>query len=345
MDLGAYLADCRGRVLEEISGLTPADDRHTGGLYGLVLDYPLRPAKALRPALAIASCRMLGGLLDAVLPSAASLELMHNAFLVHDDVEDGSELRRGRATLHREHGVPVAVNVGDGMLALAMRPLLDNCRHVGLGKAWAVLEVFVDTARVSAEGQALELRWMREHVWDLRDADYVRMVYKKTARYSFVAPCQVGCLVAGGTPGERRALERFGALLGVAFQVQDDALNLTAAEAQYGKEIAGDLWEGKRTLMLLHALRSATPADRERALVGLRKPRLPEVDGGPGRDEEDVAHLAALIRTHGSIPYAMDVARRHAERARRVLAGLGRPPTEHRDFLEALVDYVVDRDR
>ena len=90
------------------------------------MEYPLREAKGLRPALCIATCRALGGSLEAVLPSAAVLELYHNAFLIHDDVEDGSERRRGMPTLHRDHGAPIAINVGDAMLGLALSPLLDN---------------------------------------------------------------------------------------------------------------------------------------------------------------------------------------------------------------------------
>lgn len=122
--------------LGELEALIPARrdlDEHAG-LYDLVLDYPLREAKGLRQFLSIVTCRALGGLLDAVLRSAAVLELYHNAFLVHDDVEDGSELRRGASTLHHAHGVPIAVNVGDAMFALSLRPLLENIEIIGLGR-------------------------------------------------------------------------------------------------------------------------------------------------------------------------------------------------------------------
>src|SRR6185503_211786 len=126
-------------------------------LYDLVMDYPLRPAKALRPSLCIATCRALGGMLEAVLPSAAVLELYHNAFLIHDDIEDDSVKRRGGDTLHLAYGVPIAINVGDTMLAMALDPLLDNMRLVGMGKALRVLRTVSRMARESAEGQAIEL--------------------------------------------------------------------------------------------------------------------------------------------------------------------------------------------
>jgi len=129
MTLRAYLDDCRGLVEAEIRRIVPADGRRGAALYDLMLDYPLREAKGLRPALCIATCRALGGKLEAVLRSAAVLELYHNAFLIHDDIEDESIMRRGGPTLHRTHGIPVAVNVGDAMrghpgpAVLAGRPL------------------------------------------------------------------------------------------------------------------------------------------------------------------------------------------------------------------------------
>ena len=146
-------------------------------------DYPLRGGKAMRPALCIATCRALGGSVEAVLRSAAAIELYHNAFLVHDDIEDKSELRRAEPTLHRKYGVPIAVNVGDGMLALSMSSLLANTEIVGVGKALRVLEAISRMAQESAEGQMIELDWIARGSWVLTDESYVRMVYKKTTWY------------------------------------------------------------------------------------------------------------------------------------------------------------------
>ncbi len=380
--LSSYLAECRLLVLDEIRELVPRDGRHTGGLYELMVDYPLRAGKALRPALCIAMCRALGGQLAGVLRSAAVLELYHNAFLVHDDVEDGSEKRRNEETLHRRHGVPIAVNVGDGMLALTLLPLLDNMRLLGMGRALRILETIAAMARESAEGQMLELDWIRRADWTPRDRDYVRMVYKKSAWYSFVAPLAVGAIAAGAPPERLAPLRRFGTQLGIAFQIQDDVLNLVGRESSYGKELEGDLWEGKHTLILIHAVRSAAPADRSRAMrilekprVAAREPRLREefgrevarlhergelsplgrrrllraLRGGPSdaRNEADVRFLRELIERHGSVDYAWAAASRRARRAARTLMELcqGLPASVHRDFLEAIVDFVVARDR
>lgn len=343
-----YLSDCRELVLDELRGMVARETSCRRILYDRVLEYPERRAKALRPAICVATCRALGGRIEAALPSAVALELYHNAFLIHDDVEDGSELRRDQPTLHGTYGVPIAVNVGDAMLALAFSPLLENTRTLGVGKALRILEVVQRMARESAEGQAIELEWIREGSFGLSDEDYVRMVEKKTAHYSFVAPATIGAIIGGAEAARMEELQRFAAILGVAFQIQDDILNLTADEGLYGKEIGGDLWEGKHTLILMHMMRSATAEEAARARHILRKPRPTQgAAAGDVKQEADVAFLAALIRRRGSVEHARGVALGRAREARAILEGMSGwlRPSVHRDFLHGLVEYVIDRDR
>lgn len=293
LSLDSYLQDCRRRALEEIARHVPADRRYTAGLYDLMLDYPMRPAKALRPALCMGVCLGLGGQLDAALPSAAAFELFHNAFLVHDDVEDESLRRRHGPTLHVKYGVPIAVNVGDAMLATALAPLLDNVRVLGLGPALKILTLFVRMARESAEGQMMELDWIRRKRWDLTDAEYLRMVHKKTGWYSFISPVQVGAIAAGADRATIDALGRFALCLGIAFQIQDDLLSLGGQEGTIGKDALGDLWEGKYTLPLLHALRSASDTERREALAILARPRA--AAGGRRLTADEAAARARLL--------------------------------------------------
>jgi len=336
VDVEAYLAEARTLVVDEIRTLTPADSRWTGGLYGLVLDYPLRGAKALRPALCIATARMLGAPLDAVVPTAAALELYHNAFLVHDDVEDESLTRRGRPSLPAEHGVPISVNVGDALLGLAMRPLAQNAREIGAGRALGVLEVLAEMALRTAEGQALELGWIRRNAWALGDRDYVHMVWLKTAWYSFLAPMRCGLVVADGQRLQL-AVNRTASMLGIAFQLQDDVLNLQE-RARYGKEVAGDLWEGKRTLILLHALARAHGAERQLALDILAKPRAQ-------KEAAEIDWLLDFVHRHGGLDHAAAAARAHADRAARAFAAVAAavPDSVHRDFVHGLIGYVATR--
>jgi geranylgeranyl diphosphate synthase, type II len=370
-------------VLDEIRAILPRDGRNTGGLYRLMLDYPLRYGKALRPALAIAVCRAFGGSLAAVLPTAAVLELYHNAFLIHDDVEDQSYIRRAEATLNRLHGAPTAINVGDAMLAITMQPLLDNMRLVGLGKTLKILRVISRMARETAEGQMLELGWISSGAWSQDDGDYIRLVHKKTGWYSFVAPVMLGAAVAGL---DNRAIERIGRVfipLGVAFQIQDDLLNLLAEKTEYGKDLWGDLWEGKHTLMLIHALRSATPDERSQALCILKKPHpgalsstWAQTEGfmlmdalvaqgemnakartalakawasRPGQEqpktEDDVVFLRELVLRHGGIEHARRVAARYSRRFQRAVSDVleALSPSDHRQFLADLAHFTIER--
>jgi geranylgeranyl diphosphate synthase type II len=373
--LSAYLADCRKLVLEEIRGFIPKGSRYDGVLYDIMLDYPLREAKALRPALCIAASGCLGGSVEGVLKSAATLEFYHNAFLIHDDIEDGSEKRRNQPTLQRKHGVPVALNVGDAMLALALAPMLDNTKLLGLGKALRILQCVSRMARETAEGQALELSWIRECRFSLGERDYLRMVHKKTSWYTFIAPLLIGAIVANASAVQVSVLGRFATHLGLAFQIQDDVLNLVADEASYGKEICGDLWEGKHTLILMHALASSGTRERERALSILQKVR-PQADAGGALEREmrrqrergalsdaafralsrhtsrrrgrqkttsEVEYLRELIGRRGSVEYARQAAFRRASRARRLLGNVGACPSVHLRFLEDVTAFVIGR--
>lgn len=348
-DIADYLAEVRGLVLAEIDRIIPSGTRHEADLYDLMRDYPLREAKGLRPALCYAVCRALGGPAEAVLPTAAVFELYHNAFLIHDDVEDGSLLRRDQPTLHVAHGVPIAINVGDAMLALCLGPLLENTRLLGVGKALRILEVIARMARESAEGQAMELGWIRRRTWSLDDRDYYRMVHKKTTWYSFLAPMLVGVIVAGAAPRMERQLRLLASLMGVAFQIQDDILNLIADAQPYGKELAGDLWEGKHTLIVIALIRRASSRDRAtvEAILEKRRPESEHDTGPDTKTEDEIALLQTLITDHGCIDYASQRAAARAERAARLFASV-RPslaPSVHADFLAGLMHYLVARNR
>jgi geranylgeranyl diphosphate synthase, type II len=378
-ELDDYLESCHELCTGEIRRLFTHRAGTSSTLFDLILDYPLRGGKALRPTLGIAMCLGLGGRLEAVLPTAATLELYHNAFLVHDDIEDESVLRRGRPTLHVDHGVPIAVNVGDAMMSLSLQPLLDNVERIGLGPALRILGAVARMTRLTVEGQAIELEWVRSNTWQLDDADYLDMVELKTSWYSFITPLQVGAIAAGSRPEQLPPLESLGRHLGAAFQITDDLLNLSAEPEDYGKEIGGDLWEGKRTLMLLHALRHAAPVDRCRAVQVLARRRptadpdlrlgalldrlaargdlsptgradvlahLERLGTGQAKALDDIHWLYDLLQRTGSMDHARAVAARQADEAAAVLDALDWfPPSHHRDVLRGLVDYVIERTR
>jgi geranylgeranyl diphosphate synthase type II len=332
-------------VLDEYGALTksalqsflrPPDPR--GAIYDLAADYPQRGGRSLRASLCISSARAFGAAPEEALNSAVALELLHNAFLVHDDVEDGSEERRGRPTLHKLHGVPIAVNVGDALAVLSLRPLIANRASLGTALTLRILEEAERMARESVEGQALELEWRRSNVIDLNDADYLRMILKKTCWYTTIYPCRVGALIGTKDRADLDRPMRFGFFLGAAFQIQDDLLNLVGDHGRYGKELAGDIWEGKRTLMLIRLLQRAAIEERVelRRILGLEREERTAADVGWVRDRLDF---------YDCIDYARRVAHGLAGAAlhefETVYADL--PDSRDKAFLASLVPWVLER--
>jgi geranylgeranyl diphosphate synthase type II len=306
-------------------------------LYDLVADYPNRGGKMMRPSLCIATARAFGGRLEDAIGSAVSLELLHNAVLIHDDVEDDSDRRRGGPALHVAHGVPIAINVGDTLTLLSLRPLVENQSSLGTRLAVRIIEELEHVARESAEGQAMELGWRRDNAIDLRDADYLEMVLKKTCWLGTIYPSRVGALI--GTRGQidPDRFTRFGFFLGAAFQIQDDLLNLCADE-RYGKEQDGDLWEGKRTLMLIQLLRVCTPVQRERLGRTLQLSRRE-------RRDLDVRWMRRLMDEYECADYARRVAHGLAGAALEEYAILYRdlPTSRDKCFIEGLTTWIFER--
>jgi geranylgeranyl diphosphate synthase type II len=265
--------------------------------------------------------------------------MLHNAFLVHDDIEDESDLRRGLPTMHAEHGVPIAVNAGDMLTALSIGILRDNLPTLGLPMTWRVYDEFEHMMQESLEGQAMELGWVRDNRCDVTDEDYLRMVLKKTCWYSFIHPCRIGALIATRDRVDLDRFNRFGCYLGTAFQIQDDLLNLIGDERRYGKEIGGDLLEGKRTLMLIHLLRHLDPRDAARVTAFLGRPRAT-------RSVKDARWILDVMRAQGSLDCARKVARQFAGGTLFEFTQAFRdvPESDEKTFLHQVISYLVSRD-
>jgi geranylgeranyl diphosphate synthase type II len=319
-----------------------AEAPHAQGdyLWELVPIYPQRGGKGLRPALCLATCRALGAPLHRALNTAAAIELLHNAFLIHDDAQDGSALRRGQSTLHREYGTAVAINVGNALNLLALGRFLDNHVLVGPHTAAELIRDAQDMLQRTLEGQALEIAWIRNNACDLDFRDYYQLCLKKTAWYTTIFPCRAGAWLATGDRRDARRLDRYGWYLGLAFQIRDDLLNLTGETARYGKEAADDLLEGKRTLMLIHLLRSTSGGDRARLERYLQAPR-------PERAPDDAAWMLEQMHARGSLAFAERTAQRLAGAAlAEAIEGLRDvPDSPDKGFLFELPLFIVERDR
>jgi geranylgeranyl diphosphate synthase type II len=335
VELDGYGAMARRAALSYLSA-----DRVSQYLGAPAAEYLERGGKGLRPALCLATCRAFGGEVEEALPSAAAIELLHTAFLVHDDVEDDSELRRGGPTLHRRYGSALAINAGDGLAVLALGALRDNERRLGRRLTARIWSEFDLMARQTVDGQALELGWQREGRIGLTPDDYLDLIMKKTCWYTTVLPLRVGALIGAKGAVELEPMLRFGFFLGAAFQIRDDILNLTGSPAAYGKEPLGDLREGKRTLMLAHLLAAADPRDRERVEDYLA---LEPAE----RSANDIARILTMMHNNGSVAFADEFARGIARSASVAFeeAFTSVPDSPARRFVADLIPYMVERDR
>jgi geranylgeranyl diphosphate synthase type II len=235
------------------------------------------------------------------------------------------------------HGVPLAINAGDTLSLLSLRPLMDNAQKIGSRLALTILKETERVAWESAEGQAMELGWRRDNCNGLTDADYLAMVLKKTCWLAIIHPSRVGALIGtrGGTNLD--PFIRFGFFLGAAFQIQDDLLNLVA-DRRYGKELDGDIWEGKRTLMVNHAYRQASVRERHRLadiLAVSREQRTPE----------QVEWVRQLMDKHDSVEHARATAHGLAGAALHEYACVygGLPHSRDKEFIRGLVTWVFER--
>jgi len=307
-------------------------------LYGPMREYPSRPGKAVQPALCLSAGRAFGGNPDDLLGIAVAIELLHNAFLVHDDIADGSEMRRGRPTLAASHGLAAALNAGDGLAIVANQVLRRATRRLDRDLADLVMAEFDTMAMRTLEGQATEVGWQFDNVESLGPEDYLELIMHKTCWYTTIHPLRVGAMVASGGTADLNPLVRFGFHFGAAFQIRDDLLNLVGDARVYGKEILGDLYEGKRTLTLVHLMEAARGPDRALVSDYLHRKRSE-------RSEDLVRTIRAMMDDYGSIDFTREyaegillVAEEYFEQA-----FAQAQPGQDIDFLRALVPYVWAR--
>lgn len=330
--LALYSAVVRDAMDSFLAGGQPSEF-----LSDLVREYPRRPGKGIRPGLLLAACQAYGGSVADGLRAAVALEMLHNAFLIHDDLEDASARRRGGPSLHEAHGLPLAVNAGDALATHALEPLLDG-DALGSRLSRRVVREFLTTVHTTTEGQALELGWRRDNVVDLDHTDYLRMAIRKTCWYTTVSPLRLGALIGsrGRTPLD--GLSRFGSFLGVAFQIRDDVLSTASSASSNGKDALGDIREGKRTLMLIHLMAEARNDERQWLSEFLSSPEA-------SRTPADADRVLGLMHAHGSIDFARSYAEAMATAAaasfEATFADVEEQPSVR--FIRELIPYMVAR--
>jgi geranylgeranyl diphosphate synthase, type II len=315
-------------------------------LYEMMRDYPSRGGKGIRGTLCLLWCELFSGKKRNAVITAASLELFQNWILIHDDIEDASEIRRGLPALHKKYGLELAINAGDALHGKMWELLLRNRDGVGVNVALNVLQEFTQMLNETTEGQQMELSWTMNNNWDIDESDYLLMVTKKAAWYTCISPCRLGLLLSEAKRGSEfeekmNRIVDFGTNLGIAFQIVDDVLNLTADESKYGKEILGDLYEGKRTLILLHLLRNLPYAGRKKVVESLSRSRS-------SKTGEEMHWIFQLMKEKKSIEYARKVAADHSSKAMKIFEDItrGQSVVHPRIFEEtsSLLEYLTSRD-
>lgn len=230
--------------------------------------------KRLRPLLVLLSAKTVGGKFKDVYNASLAVEMLHNFTLVHDDIMDNADMRRGKPTVHIKYDGNTALLAGDALLSVAYEFLLKDCN----GNAKNVLSAFTHGLVEVCEGQSLDKDF--ETRSEVSIEEYILMISKKTAAMSEMC-CKVGAELGGGSKEEIKALAKYGRNIGIAFQIQDDLLDVFASEAEFGKAIGGDLVEGKKTYLLIKALNKAEGSDKNDLLnlvinKGISKSEIPK---------------------------------------------------------------------
>lgn len=211
--------------------------------------------KRLRPLLVLLSCRAAGGDYKKARNAALAVEILHNFTLVHDDIMDNADKRRGMATLHKKYDISTAILAGDNLIAFAYQYLLLDCHE----NVKEVVATFTKGIVEVCEGQSLDKEF--ELKKEVKIKDYIEMIQKKTAALLQIC-CSIGAQIAGASKNEIKKLSDFGLNIGLAFQIQDDLLDIFGDEKEFGKTVGGDLIEGKKTYLVLKALEKAVGADK-----------------------------------------------------------------------------------
>ena len=301
-------------------------------LYAPLYHYSENAGKRHRPLICYAACLAVGGNPDRATTSAAAIEHFHSAALIHDDIADEAELRRGEPCLHLTEGLGLAINMGDLALSMVNGPVVNDPLLDDATKVRVIRELIAMTCR-TVEGQALDLGWARDGRYDITPEDYLTMAVHKTAHYSGAVPLAVGAIVAGASEEQVEALRSYGLDTGLAFQIQDDLLNLVGTDEAKKKDFRSDITEGKRTLVVVHALQNAGAAARA---------RLVEILSSKERDPEVLAEAVAIMEEAGSVDYARAYAENLSQNAKARLVEVIEP-SPYRDLLVSMADWFVNR--
>lgn len=286
--------------------------------------------KMLRPALTLIVADAVGGNKEDAVKTAAAIELIHTFSLIHDDIMDDDDMRRGKPAVHKVWGEPTAILAGDTLFSKAFEMVIaskeENAHPAAVADALAAV---ADACVKICEGQASDMGF--EGNFDVKEDEYSEMIFKKTGAL-IAGATKAGAIMGRANPEVVDAMYDYGRYIGQAFQIQDDYLDIVSDEADLGKPVGSDIAEGKMTLMVVKALAEANDED---------KARLIEILSNDNSSQDEVDEAIDLFNKYGSIEYAHNLALENVAKAKEVLEILD--DSESKQLLIELADFVLDR--
>lgn len=289
--------------------------------------YPSAGGKRLRPLLATIACEAFGGNPDRAIPFGIALEMVHNFTLVHDDVMDEDDTRRGLKTVHYEYGVPMAILAGDAMFARAFEIMLES--DLPDSSLVRLVEILARSVRLLADGQQMDIDFEVRDI--VSPGEYLEMIERKTA-VLYSAAAQGGAIAGAAPESAQEALFEYGRLIGLGFQIWDDVLDLRSDQQTFGKPVLNDIRNGKKTLIVVHALD---------IMKGEKKDALLAVLGRKDASEKDLVRAKDILEEVGSIEYASRVAGEFVAKAKDELRVV--KDEKHRAALAEFADFMLSR--
>ena len=321
--LGSYSSDIIATIEDELDVITP-NNLQEASIY-----LTKAGGKMLRPALSLITAEAVGGQKENALKAGSAIELIHTFSLIHDDIMDDDDMRRGMPSVHKVWGEDVAILAGDTLFSKAFETIINSDKeltsHAQINNALAAV---ADACVKICEGQALDMGF--ENRFDVTEDEYMEMIFKKTGAL-IAAATKVGAIMGGASDEVIDAMYEYGRLIGLAFQIQDDYLDLASDEETLGKPIGSDIGKGKMTIIAINGLSSA----------GDDSEKLLEILKDENNSQADIDLAIEILTKCGAIEYARNLAQDSVDQAKEVLEIL--PDSSSKQVLSDIADFVLER--
>lgn len=321
--LGSYSSDIIKTIEDELDVITP-NNLQEASIY-----LTKAGGKMLRPALSLITAEAVGGERENALKAGSAIELIHTFSLIHDDIMDDDDMRRGMPSVHKVWGEDVAILAGDTLFSKAFEIIIGSNQEINTpAQINNALATVADACVKICEGQALDMGF--EDRFDVSEDEYMEMIFKKTGAL-IAGATKVGAIMGGASDEVIDAMYEYGRLIGLAFQIQDDYLDLASDEETLGKPIGSDIGKGKMTIIAINGLSSA----------GENQEKLLEILKDDNNSQEDIDLAIEILTECGAIEYARNLAQNSVNQAKEVLEIL--PDSSSKQVLIDIADFVLER--